>query len=140
MIREKPRVHIIVGIHEKPKVTLVDNDFAVGVINAFIPPSTLPAGAARLEVHLVAGNAQSLGHGPTHDGQPFGHRLLAGVFTNHQMTVVPVHHGTNLGNIPVVKPEHLDIPAGKAFAEVFESFADPVGQHRCLPIEFMLRC
>jgi hypothetical protein len=66
--------------------------------------------------------------------------LSAGIFANHQVTAVPIHHGTNLRYIPVIEPEHINPLFGKSPAQVTEALLDPVGQHNRLPAVFFFQC
>ena len=53
------------------------------------------------------------------------------------MAAIPIHHGPDFGNVPVIEPEDLDILFGKAPVKVPEAFFNPIGQHLCLVINVL---
>ncbi len=88
----------------------------------------LPGGAA-LDVHALGRDAQRGRHGLGHPGEPRGPGLGPLVLRDHEVPRVPVHHGPDLGDVPVVQAEGLDALAGKAPPQVREALAHAVREH-----------
>lgn len=55
-----------------------------------------------------------------------------------EVACIPVHHGADFRDVPVVKPENLDALSGKAFFEVMVALPDTVGEHPALAFELRI--
>ena len=137
VVGEQARIDIVGRIDQKSQIPFGKDDFSVGVVETFVAPAILTAGPSLFQVDLFCWHVQGVGDGPAHHGQPFGHRLAPHVLSDHQVPAIPVHHGTNFRNIPVIQPEDLDTLPLEAIAQVLESFFHPVGQHLALPMKVL---
>ena len=89
-------------------------------------------------MNLVRRYVEGLGNRRAHHGQPFRGGLAAGVLADDKVAAIPVHGRPYFGNVPIVKPENLDILFFKTFAQVSMTLFDPVGQHHGLIAVFLL--
>jgi hypothetical protein len=109
MIRKKSGVHEIKRVDVKLHVPFGYDDFLFGMIDPFVALPILFSGPPRLQMHILPGDVQSFCHGFGHQGKPFVHGLAAQIFADHQVAGIPVHHGPDFGNIPVVKAKNFDV-------------------------------
>ena len=135
VVGEQARVDIVGRIDQKSQIPFGENDFPVGVVETFVALAILAAGPSLFQVNLFRRHAQGIGDGTAHQGQPFGHGLAPHVLSDHQVPAIPVHHGANFRDVPVIQPEDLDMLPVEAIAQMLESFFHPVGQHLALPMK-----
>jgi hypothetical protein len=108
------------------------------MVDALVSFSLFDAGAPDFEMKVPVRDIQSPCHGFAHQGQPVREGLLPAVFSDHKVTPIPVHHGPDFRDIPVIEPEHLKILSGIPFVQMLKSFFDAIGKHFCLDSGFIL--
>lgn len=139
VIGKEPGVDIVVEVDVKRHILFGDNDLLIRGVDPLIAHAVTAAGKALLEVDLLHGDIQGRRCRGPHHGQPFGGRLPPRVFSDDQVAGIPVDNCADLGNIPVIQSERLDVLAGISPVQVFEPFFDPVAEHFGLAPIFLRR-
>ena len=126
MIGEEPGVEVVVEVDEEFEISLAHFDALAFAREALVALSA----ASLAQVDAFWRDLQRLSGGLCHRFEP-GKRLglLARVFGDDDVTLVPIDRRADLGDVAVVDAKRADPAFLEARVQLAEVLAHPVGEH-----------